>query len=113
MYSALTTILHLSASLSGSMLKELDFYSVWLRDGWRAGGVHVVSNRKLEVALRDLLKASLHPANAHGLLKGVIWKGAVPYRFALPAPFHATEMLWLCTAAGFCAVHLQFLSYLH
>lgn len=57
------------------------------------GGVHVVSNRKLDVALRDLLKASLHPVDAHGLLKGVIWKGAVLHRFALPSPFHVTEML--------------------
>lgn len=95
----------LSASLSGNMQKVLKFLFC-LVEGWVGG--QVVSNRKLEVALSDLLKASLRPANAHGLLKAVIWKGAVLPAFTLPAAFHVTEMLWLCTAAGFCAVLQQF-----
>lgn len=73
--------------------------------GWgmrgRAGGVHVVSKRKLEVALSDLLKACLQPVNARGLLKEVIWKGAALSRFTLPATFHVTETPWLCIAAKF------------
>lgn len=59
----------------------------------------MVSNRKLDVAQRGLLKASLQPVS---LLKAVIWKGAVLSRFRAPAVFCITEMLWLCTAAGFC-----------
>lgn len=77
--------------------------------GERAGGVHVVSNRKPEVALSDLLKTSLRPANAHGLLKAVIWKRAGLSRFTLPDTFWVGETLWQCPVAGFCAVLLQFL----
>lgn len=67
------------------------------------GGVHVVSERKLEVALSDLLKASLGPADARGLLKAGIWKGAALSRFTLPAASHATETLGLfCCRFLFC-----------
>lgn len=58
----------------------------------------MVSNRKLDVAQSGLLKASLQSTS---LLKSVIWKGAVLSRFTVPAVFCITEMLWLCTAAGF------------
>lgn len=95
---------YLTTSLSGNMLKVLVCFILF---GWgiggRAGGVHVVSERKLEVALSDLLKASLGPADARGLLKAVIWKGAALSRFALPAAFHATEALGLfCCRFLFC-----------
>lgn len=59
----------------------------------------MVSNRKLDVAQSCLLKASLQSVS---LLKAIIWKGALLSRFAVPAVFCITEMLWLCTAAGFC-----------
>lgn len=59
----------------------------------------VVSNRKFDVAQSGLLKASLQSLS---LLEAVIWKGALLSRFTVPAVFCVTEMLWLCTAAGFC-----------
>lgn len=65
----------------------------------------MVSNRKLDVAQSDLLKASLQSAS---LLKTVTWKGAVLSRYKVPAVFCMTEMLWLCTAAGFCCPSTDF-----
>lgn len=65
----------------------------------------MVSNRKLDVAQSDLLKASLQSAS---LLKAVTWKGAVLSRYKVPAVFCMTEMLWLCTAAGFCCPSTDF-----